>query len=686
MANTGWNKRPVDGRTNGRSFAAAPEQIFPTERCRFVGVFAVGLIAVVSSSPGLAQAPPTLGSVAPFAVLGGTAVTNTGPTTLVGTAARPGDVGVFPGSSFSGSGSVTFATGGVQDLGNATASQAQVDLLNAYQNLASRPASVNLTGQNLGGLTLVPGVYTFSSAAQLTGTVNLNGLGNPNSVFIFNIASALTTASGSTVTLLNSAQGSNVFWRVGSSATLGTGSSFTGDILAQSSITLDTAATITCGAAWAHTGAVTLDTNTISLCDLITTPPSTGVIIGPTGLPLFTSLLPPSATPNEVAVAKALDNAVAGGATLPLAYLNLYNLAPTALENALTQISGEAGNGPTQAGVQSMNSFLSMVTNPFDRGLAPEIPLPRPPIIYKAPAYYKAPNDVAPDPRRWSVWAAGYGGNYNTTGNAPVGSHDISARAIGFATGLDYRVTPYTVAGFALAGGGTNYGLSDGLGGGRSDMFQSAVYSVTRVGPAYIATALAYAWHHFSTDRFVTVAGTDHLTADFSANNIAGRIEGGYRFAVPDAFGLLPGLGVTPYAAFQMQAFRTPSYSETAASGSSAFALDYDAHTTTTFRTELGAWFDERIVLDHDAVLTLRSRAAWAYDYWRDYNMTATFQQLPGSTFTVLGAAPMRDSLLASAGAEISFRNGISIAGLFDGDFAENSRMYSGFVRLRYSW
>jgi Autotransporter beta-domain len=129
-----------------------------------------------------------------------------------------------------------------------------------------------------------------------------------------------------------------------------------------------------------------------------------------------------------------------------------------------------------------------------------------------------------------------------------------------------------------------------------------------------------------------------HLTAGFSANNVAGRIEGGYRFTIPGVFDQ-PGFGFTPYAAFQMQAFRTPFYSEIAASGSSAFALDYSAHTTTTTRTELGAWFDRPVALNDGAILTLRTRAAWAHDNWSDTNMTAAFQSLAGSSFTVIGAS-----------------------------------------------
>jgi uncharacterized protein with beta-barrel porin domain len=654
--------------------------------CRLgVGLAVAGLTTVTPLSSSQAQAPP-VGTVASFTVLGGSTVTNTGPSILAGTAANPGNIGVSPGSAITGfPPGILTGPGATIHVGDALAIQAQIDLTTAYNNLAARPTTVNLSGQNLGGLTLVPGVYNFSSSAQLTGLLSLNGLGNPNSVFVFNIGSTLTTASASIVSLINGAQGGNVFWRVGSSATLGTTTSMVGDILAQTSITLNTGASINCGAAWAQTGAVTLDTNTISLCDLIGASTG-GPLLGPTGLPLIASLLLPSASTNERAVANAIDAFVGNGGTLPLGFMNLFNLSPAELGNTLTQLSGESGTGIAQAGIESMNSFLSLLTNPFadNRGFAQESPPPRPALIYKAP-FYKGPARALADPRRWSIWVAGYGAQNNTSGNAFSGSHDRSAQAYGLVTGLDYRVTPFTVAGFALAGGSTNYRLSDGLGGGHSDMLQAAVYSITRVGAAYISAALAYGWHSVSTDRVLTVAGIDHLTADFSANNVGGRIEGGYRFAIPEFF-YAPGFGITPYAAFQMQAFRTPFYGEIAVSGSPIFALNYEAHTTTATRTELGAWFDRPILLNDSAILALRTRTAWAHDDWSDTRMTAAFQSLPGSSFTVIGATPVHDSLLASAVAEISFRNGISLAGKFDTELAQRSQTYVGTARLRYTW
>jgi uncharacterized protein with beta-barrel porin domain len=668
--------------------------------CSTAACAALSLATLASASSAHAQAPP-LGTLGSFAVLAGSTVTNTGPTVLNGTAASPGNVGLSPGSAVVGfPPGILAGPGATIHISDAIAIQAQIDLTNAYNVLASRPTTANLTGQDLGGLTLTPGVYNFSSSASLTGAVTLNALGNPNAIFIFNISGALTTASASVVRLINGAQGGNVFWRVGSSATLGTTTLFAGDILANTSITLNTGARITCGAVWASTGAVTLDTNTIALCDLIAAAAAGGggtgggtggggggVILGPTGVPILVSMLPPGTSGNQTSVASAIDTFVANGGTLPLGFLNLFNLSPADLANALTQLQGENGTGIVQAGTQAMNSFLSLVTNPFadNRGFAPAPPPPRPGAYYKAPAYYKAMNQPMADPRRWSIWAAGYGGQSNLNGDALVGSHDLTARAYGFATGFDYRVTPFTVVGFALGGGGTNYSLSGGLGSGRSDMFQAAVYSLTRFDAAYVSAALAYGWHDVSTDRFVTVAGFDHLTAGFNANNFAGRIEGGYRFVVP-GFTYIPEFGVTPYAAFQMQAFHTPSYSETALSGTSLFALNYDAHTTTTIRTELGAWIDRSFAVSEDAVLSLRGRAAWAHDSWSDLSYTSAFLSLPGSSWTVTGAAPANDLLLASAVAEVSFRNGISVAGKFETEQSDRTRTYVGTARIRYTW
>src|ERR1700728_561628 len=154
-------------------------------------------------------------------------------------------------------------TGGTINAGNAAAQTAESDLTTAYNTAMGLSRTGTLTGQNLGGRTLPPGVYFFASSAQLTGALTLNNLGNPNAVFVFQIGSTLTTASASSVIFTNSLPDSNVYWQVGSSATLGTGTAFEGNILALSSITLTTGTTIGCGSALAINGAVTLDSNVI---------------------------------------------------------------------------------------------------------------------------------------------------------------------------------------------------------------------------------------------------------------------------------------------------------------------------------------------------------------------------------------------------------------------------------------
>ena len=207
----------------------------------------------------------SLGSVAPFAVLAGSAVTNTGPTTI------DGNVGLWPGTALSGTtgcpGANCLNLTGVIDATNGVAMNAQNDLTTLYTTLAGKPPTIDLTGKDLGGLTLTPGVYKFSSSAQLTGTLTLDAQNDPNAVWIFQIGSTLTTASGSDVSIINQASNANngLFWQVGSSATLGTTTDFEGNIVALTSITLLTGATDDCGRILARNGAVTLDNNTIGI-------------------------------------------------------------------------------------------------------------------------------------------------------------------------------------------------------------------------------------------------------------------------------------------------------------------------------------------------------------------------------------------------------------------------------------
>jgi Ice-binding-like/PEP-CTERM motif len=199
-----------------------------------------------------------LGTAGTFGVLAGSTVTNTGSSVVLN-----GSVGVWPSSAVTGFLPGIVNAPGTIHLGDSVAKTAQSDLTTAYNAAKGLSPTGTLTGQDLGGKTLTPGVYFFANSAQLTGTLTLNTQGNPNAEFVFQIGSTLTTASSSSVVFSNSLTDSNVFWQVGSSATLGTTTSFEGNILALTSITLNTGATIGCGSALARNGAVTLDDNKI---------------------------------------------------------------------------------------------------------------------------------------------------------------------------------------------------------------------------------------------------------------------------------------------------------------------------------------------------------------------------------------------------------------------------------------
>jgi hypothetical protein len=189
-----------------------------------------------------------------MAVLAGTSIENMGPTAVIG------NIGVYPGTAVSGF-PPGVATGQVFN-GGAVAAQAQAGLATAYGHYLGLASTTNLSGTNLGGLTLAPGVYSFSAAAQLTGNLTLDASGDPGAVFVMRIGSTLTTASSSSVTLLNHAQSGNVFWLVGSSVTLAPNTAFQGNLMAQGIITLDTAATVQ-GRVLTTNGSIVMDSNNI---------------------------------------------------------------------------------------------------------------------------------------------------------------------------------------------------------------------------------------------------------------------------------------------------------------------------------------------------------------------------------------------------------------------------------------
>jgi Ice-binding-like len=236
--------------------AASRRSVLRSGRRTFrVGLILLGSLSTLIFASSALGATATVGleTAAPFSVLAGSTVTNTGPTTMFG------DLGLAPGSSVTGEPHVL----GQTYIDDAVASDAKNSLTTAYNEAASRPTNGS-AGTQLAGQEFSPGVYTASSSLLLSsGSVTLNAEGDPNAVFIFQVPTTLITGSNTTVSLVGDAQACNVFWQVGSSATLGSGSHFVGTIMAAESITANTAATIH-GRLLAQTAAVTLEDNTIT--------------------------------------------------------------------------------------------------------------------------------------------------------------------------------------------------------------------------------------------------------------------------------------------------------------------------------------------------------------------------------------------------------------------------------------
>ncbi|MHC4042579.1 autotransporter family protein [Bradyrhizobium sp. 23AC] len=403
----------------------------------------------------------------------------------------------------------------------------------------------------------------------------------------------------------------------------------------------------------------------------------------------------PTGTPrNPVNVAGGIDKFLDGGGSPSGGFQILTGLAPAQLPGALTQLSGENGTATQQGGVQLTNLYLSLLTDPFavDRGaggssgamgFAAERPSANlPPAIASAyAAVGKAPSLEQAAAPRWNVWGTAFGGSSKTNGDAViVGSHDVRSSAGGFAAGADYRLSADTRVGFSLAGGSTSWSLAGDLGNGRSDVLLAGLYGSHKFGAAYVSGAVSYGNYWTSAFRTVRVAGADTLRADFNAQDLGARIEGGYR--IP----LWAALDMTPYAVVQVQEFRTPSYAEAATVGSAQFALNYEARTVTAVRTELGNRIGKSWHVPDGSVLNLFGKAAWARDEISDPRLNVSFVGLPVASFAVNGATPARDLALVTAGAEWQFRSGISVMAKFDGEFAERSLTYAGTARLRYAW
>lgn len=620
-----------------------------------------------------------------FAVISGSTVTNTG-TTLI-----DGNIALWPGISLTGFETVT-QTNGTVYRGDAHAQRIQNDLTTLYQALENRPATHDLTGQDLDKMVLTPGVYNFNSSANLAGdgVLTLDAQGDPDAIFIFNIGSSFTVGSHAKVLLDNQAQGGNVFYRIGSSATLHTSATLEGQIVALTSITMNSSATLECGAAYARNGAVTLDANIINICTLGGNG-GNGVTRG------FQAVLDSTETTDQVmSVANALSQYVADGGVLPLGFAILaVTMELEEFSQSLAQMTGEVSTGVAPMGMQSMGAFLDSVlrSGPIsrDRIAAPqaqELPLG----VVREDAFYiskhglnkSAPVQhilapvapVAAQPRNWDIWASGYGSRNVTSGNARFGHHERTSNTRGVAAGVNFLPSKRTDFGIAVSWNTADFALSNGFGSGASDTVFVALRGRTYSERAYLEGALAYGRSDITTDRTVTIAGVDRFTAKTTAENIAAHIEAGYHMGM-----------FTPFAGLRAQSFKTPAYEETTEPGSSSsFALQYDAHRTTSIRSELGVAKQWTRDTSGDGVAAFGLRASWMHEFASNDPSIRSFQSIPGVSFPVSGATRDRNSLVLAASARVTNRDGIYVVGAINTEVSKNAREFGGSLRVGYNW
>ena len=631
-----------------------------------------------------------------FAVVTGQSLTNTGPTTIVG------NIAVSPGTSFTGADSVTLT--GEIFVGDAVGIRIQDDLTTLYTYLSALPTSSggNLTGQDLGGMTLLPGVYNYDSSAMLSAgqTLTLDAAGNPDAVFIINIGSTLTVGSGANVILQNGAQGGNVFYRIGSSATLDVSANFDGQIVALTSITMNTSASIDCGAALARNGSVTLDTNTINICVLDSVGFDDVIIDEPTpdeptpdeplpDEPDVVADAPDVFTGNALNVAEALADYQASGGVLPLSFAILpATQTPEQLAQSLAQLSGEVASGVAPMGLRSMDAFLDTVTRST---LAPRLQLVAPrdegiPVgrVPDRSNDYEAkydPTPVAPalsfqtamlpPTQSWNIWVAGYGGRSIAEGSQAAGTHQITMDTAGLAFGLDFFPGGNSTFGVAFGFDQSGFGLEDGFGTGDSDGVSAAIYGSRYFENGYIEGVLAYGQNDVTTDRTVTIAGADRYTAGVTTTNIAAEIEAGYYMGP-----------FTPFAALRGQSLTVPAYAETTVAGASTYALSYAEQTATSLRSEVGV----AVSLAANETGSLGLRASWVHEFMEPSATMTAFQAIPGAPFSVRGAVPDADSLILALHGEYGGGTGFYAGADVMADYSGTAQDYGGSLTVGYRW
>lgn len=612
-----------------------------------VGLVLAAAVTLLHQDAAAQTAPVNLGTASNFGVLAGPApggaITNTGPTTITG------DVGGPPAGSITGFGSVTLT--GTNHADDAVAQQAQLDLITAYNDAAGRPGTV--VAADLVGLNLVSGVYT-NPAMGLTGVLTLNAQGNPDAVWIFQSGSSLIIANDSSVVLINGGQACHVFWQVTSSATLGTNADFQGNILALTSITANTGATVV-GRLLARNGAVTLDTNTIAVA-------------------ICAAAVAATTTDDEAIAASAAE--------LAAALILAAKLVDIASLPGLTSIYTQ-GFAQFDTEVFSLQQRLADIRAGSGDAGVPDVynPIPHPVSSEKNPWSGKnvrggknawggegvQPKEVQlADDDRWGFFITGTG-DFASAGD--INGYD--GTTVGTTLGVDCRLSEHWVVGVSI---GYSHSESDLFDGSEveSDGGKVALYAMYQHGGFFVEGLIGGGYNNYETTRTAFLGNARGSTHGLQFDSYLGM---GYDLR-------MGGWTVTPMVSLLYTRVGIDGYDEVG----SLVPLNIESQHASSLRIRLGPrvaytthWGAARV--------TPSFSAQWQHEFLDDeLPFSARFADDPSSLFTVRGPKIGRDSLLLTAGLNVAWKRYAAYLA-YQADLGrKNYESHTALAGFRVSW
>jgi len=611
--------------------------------------------ALAESQLSGAEAPVVLGQASSFGVLAGAGITNTGPTTIIG------DVGTFPTTTMTGFGPVILT--GTNHAGDGITQLAKSDLVTAFNDAASRlPTIIYAPIFDLGGLTLAPGVHTDSTSFGITGTLTLDGMGNPNAAWIFQTGSTLTTSVGSMVILINGAQAGNIFWKVGSSATLGVNSALSGTIMASSSISLNTGAKLD-GHALALNGAVTLQSNAIAIVPLLVTFENA----------LNLSPIPIQLTPNQTATVGALDSVLTDVRQAGVvAYLNGLNIA--ALPHQLDKIAPAQLTAIYSIGFAQLDTEILTVQQRLasirNASWSEPTSSPNPTTSGKdVVSGGQISPTLSPDNQRYGFYVNATG-QYASLGNT-TNANGFDVQSVGSTIGADVRLNEHWVVGVTL---GYARSMSDLSEGGRltADGMRAAVYAMYLSGAFYTEF----------------MAGGSYTSYDIQRSALGGMATGSTNSTSYDLYlGTGYNIQVNQWTFTPMASVRyTDVFIDSFTESGSLQPLHFGSQNQDSLRSRLGLRAAYTTLCGVTRITPSLS-LQWQHEYLNSQlGITSQFANGAGNPFTVYGPKIGRDSALVTAGINFAWsRYAVYLAyqaELFRTNYSSHT-MLAGF---RVSW